>query len=486
MAMKYSDFITIRESKPAYNISNEEKGEWETFIPNAQFNEILRRVISAVRNNDQDAHKSFWIDGTYGTGKSHAAAVIKHLLCDNVEDIREYVDVEYAAHRFDLLRQSIYDLRQTKRLFPVNLYGPEGISRKEDFSHRLQSAIKKALKAAGITSFYVKTDFDDYANHVESEPAFWEDIIAQSPKLEAYTPDVKTLASKLRSADTSILTQVKEALAERRMDIRLDSANICDWFFEIQDKLAENTDFSGLLIIWDEFTDLMKSDIGPSLLVELQNITERAMETCNNSYFFFISHPSALNKLDAQERTKTTGRYHYMKYNMETVSAFKIMSRKFRIINTEGYNTLTADFFNSHEGMLSRYAKDSNNVEDTDKDVALDDKHIEEAAIYIKQHLQGEVGLWSENEVNMQLLRWKASLTPKPTLTPQPIPHNPYPSTVSSPTAGYNNTQDSLSLKMGEAMEYIKQIDTLTQAQQILEELCKLGYDDILNIILKN
>lgn len=368
--MKYSDFITIRESKPAYNISNEEKGEWETFIPNAQFNEILRRVISAVRNNDQDAHKSFWIDGTYGTGKSHAAAVIKHLLCDNVEDIREYVDVEYAAHRFDLLRQSIYDLRQTKRLFPVNLYGPEGISRKEDFSHRLQSAIKKALKAAGITSFYVKTDFDDYANHVESEPAFWEDIIAQSPKLEAYTPDVKTLASKLRSADTSILTQVKEALAERRMDIRLDSANICDWFFEIQDKLAENTDFSGLLIIWDEFTDLMKSDIGPSLLVELQNITERAMETCNNSYFFFISHPSALNKLDAQERTKTTGRYHYMKYNMETVSAFKIMSRKFRIINTEGYNTLTADFFNSHEGMLSRYAKDSNNVEDTIKDLS--------------------------------------------------------------------------------------------------------------------
>lgn len=370
MDMKYSDLITIRESKPAYNISNEEKGEWETFIPNAQFNEILRRIISAVRNNDQDAHKSFWIDGTYGTGKSHAAAVIKHLLCDNIEDIREYIDVEYAAHRFDLLRQSIYDLRQTKRLFPVNLYGSEGISRKEDFSHRLQSAIKKALKAAGITSFYVKTDFDDYANHVESEPAFWEDIIAQNPKLEAYTPDVKTLASKLRSADIAILTQVKDALTERRMDIRLDSANICDWFFEVQDKLAENTDFNGLLIIWDEFTDLMKSDIGPSLLVELQKITERAMETCNNSYFFFISHPSALNKLDVQERTKTTGRYHYMKYNMETVSAFKIMSRKFKILNIEGYNTLTTNFFNRHEGMLARYAKDSNNIEDTIKDLS--------------------------------------------------------------------------------------------------------------------
>lgn len=369
MATRYSEYITIRESKPAYNIGREEQGEWETFIPNEQFNEILHKVISAVRNNDQDAHKSFWMDGTYGTGKSHAAAVIKHLLCDKIDDIQEYLDTEYAAHRYDLLRQSVYDVRQSKRLFPVDLYGTESIAHKEDFSHRLQSAIKRALKAAGLTKFYVKTDFDDYADHVESEPAFWEDIINQNPVLGAYAPDLKTLASKLRTADTAILTQVKTALAERRMDIRLNSANICDWFFEVQDKLAENTEYCGLLIVWDEFTDLIKSEIGPSLLVELQKITERAMETRNNSYFFFISHPSALNKLDAQERTKTTGRYHYMKYNMETVSAFKIMSRKFRITDIEGYKALTNTFFSKNSGMLSRYATGSNNVEDTIKDL---------------------------------------------------------------------------------------------------------------------
>ena len=370
MGTKYSDYIKIRESKPAYNIGREEKGEWETFIPNEQFNEILRKVISAVRNNDQDAHKSFWMDGTYGTGKSHAAAVIKHLLCDDVNDIKDYVDTEYAAMKYAVLRQSLYDLRESKKLFPVNLYGTESIAHKEDFSHRLQSAIKRALKEAGLTNFFVKTDFDDYADHVEKEPAFWEDIINQSSKLSAYAQDVKILASKLRNADTSILTHVKMALAERRMDIRLNSANICDWFFEVQDKLVENTDYCGLLIVWDEFTDLMKSEMGPSLLVELQKLTEQAMETCNNSYFFFISHPSALNKLDAQERTKTTGRYHYMKYNMETVSAFKIMSRKFRIANTDSYTQLNSTFFNQHHGMLVRYAAGSNDIEDTIKDLS--------------------------------------------------------------------------------------------------------------------
>lgn len=369
-ATKYSDYITIRSSRPAYNIGREENGEWETFIPNAQFNEILRRVVSAVRNNDQDAHKSFWMDGTYGTGKSHAAAVIMHLLCDEVDALNDWIMAEYGAHKYDVLRQSVIDLRQTKRLFPVNLYGTENIARKEDFSPRLQSAVKQALKAAGLTGFAVKTDFDDMAAHVESEPSLWEDIIAQNDELKAYAPDAKTLAAKLRTQDTGILQKAQKALSDRRMEIRLDSANICDWFFEEQDKLVETTDYTGLLIVWDEFTDLMKSDIGPSLLVELQQITERAMETKNNSYFFFISHPSALNRLDAQERTKTTGRYHYMKYNMEQVSAFKIMSRKFKIVDNEGYERLLARYFNRLPGVLARYAADTNNTEDTINDLS--------------------------------------------------------------------------------------------------------------------
>ena len=92
--MKYSDIVTLRSMRPAYNIQEEGLGEWKTFIANDQFNDILFRMIKAVRNNDADNHKSIWIAGTYGTGKSHAGAVLKHLFCDTVEDISEYVEEE--------------------------------------------------------------------------------------------------------------------------------------------------------------------------------------------------------------------------------------------------------------------------------------------------------------------------------------------------------------------------------------------------------
>lgn len=108
MAKRYSDAIRIRETKSAYNIQTEESNEWKNFIPNEQFNEILQKIIGSVSNKVVDEHRSFWLEGTYGTGKSHAAAVIKHLLCDPVEDIDDYIKDEYGAEKYAIIKGEFY------------------------------------------------------------------------------------------------------------------------------------------------------------------------------------------------------------------------------------------------------------------------------------------------------------------------------------------------------------------------------------------
>lgn len=370
MANKYSDAIRIRETKSAYNIQQEEQGEWSNFIPNVQFNEILTKVIGSVSNKVVDEHRSFWLEGTYGTGKSHAAAVIKHLLCDPVEDIEEYVNQEFANPKFAILRQSLWDLRKKTRLFPVTMIGHCSIAHKDDLSLQIQIHVCKALSDAGL-DIVVRTDFDNYIANIEKNPVIWDQIIAQNAELASYAPDRKKLIKNLKEADSSVLTLMKNALRESGLHVRLEQENLSKWFFEVQDKLAEETDYKGILLIWDEFTDVMLSDIGPSILVDLQDLAEATMDSKNNSYFFHIAHPSALDNLKAEERTKTTGRYRFMHYNMEPVSAFKIMSRKF--IHDENpdnpayyaYHNMTDQYFAMMQAVYEKYANTSNNPTDT-------------------------------------------------------------------------------------------------------------------------
>ena len=369
MATKYNDIVTLRSMKPAYNIKYEGPDDWKSFIANDQFNDLLRKTISAVRNNDADNHKPIWIAGTYGSGKSHAGAVLKHLLCDSIDKITEYVDEEYHDSKYDLLRNSLMNLRHNTRLFPVNLYGQQDIAHEADLSLQLQKEVKNALKKEGI-SITVQTDFDNYIQHIENEPAFWEMLIQNNDELRSVAPSTDKLKSRLRSCDTEVLDRMRMALRNGGYSIPLQTANLQTWLFEVQGELRKQGTYKGLLIIWDEFTDIVRSDIGVQLLKILQNIAEAMMNPENDSYFLFLSHPSALNSLKEAERTQTMGRYHYVTYNMETVSAFRIMSKKFKVEDREKYELHRQYFCSILDELLTEFSSSSTDPSQTKADLS--------------------------------------------------------------------------------------------------------------------
>lgn len=246
--MKYSDIVTLRSMRPAYNIQDEAADEWKTFIANDQFNNILGRMVKAVRNNDADFHKSIWIAGTYGTGKSHAGAVLKHLFCDPLDEITDYVQEEYKRDKYAVLRQSLLKVREQKRLFPVNLYGQEAISHEEDLSLQLQKHIKSALTDANI-DITVKTDFDTLVQHIDEQPTIWKSLIDNNIILKSFAPDLKKLKQLLVAGETEVLDCVRNAQRQAGIEIRIKGADLQQWIFEVQAKLKEMGVYDGLLII---------------------------------------------------------------------------------------------------------------------------------------------------------------------------------------------------------------------------------------------
>ena len=299
MATKYDDIIKLRGGKAAYDIAEEKKGEWVSFIPNEQFNGVLRTVLKSVRGNDIDNHKSFWINGTYGTGKSHAVAVISHLLGDAVEDIREWVDYEYKDAKFASLRQAIYSLRETKRLLTVKVYGLGAMTHPGDLALVLQKAVTETLRKHNI-EIAVPTDYENYTEQILQNPEIWNNLIDTHTDLSSVVDNSEQLAESLKAGDLSVFHRVTDTLRAVQLDIRLNNDNIKQWLSEVEERLAALGTYNGLLIVWDEFTDVMTAAIGVPVLKQLQEVAQKFMNEESNSYIFLISHPSAFNGVDVE------------------------------------------------------------------------------------------------------------------------------------------------------------------------------------------
>ncbi len=63
--------------------------------------------------------RALWVQGTFGTGKSHASSVVRHLICDDLSQIEAYLkNIDD-----DNLRNQVFNFRKNKRFFSVVIKG---------------------------------------------------------------------------------------------------------------------------------------------------------------------------------------------------------------------------------------------------------------------------------------------------------------------------------------------------------------------------
>ena len=118
----------------------------------------------------------------------------------------------------------------------------------------------------------MQTDFDTLVKHIKEQPVIWQSLIDNNTILSSVAPDLKKLKQLLQAGDPEVLERVRSAQRIAGIDIRLQGNDVQQWIFEVQNKLREHG-YDGLLIIWDEFTEIMTSSISKRLIVQLQKIS---------------------------------------------------------------------------------------------------------------------------------------------------------------------------------------------------------------------
>ncbi|WP_456471816.1 hypothetical protein [Methanocaldococcus sp.] len=322
MTLKYKDIIDLYESfSPVYDLEKEKKGEWKRFIPNKRFYNILKEVLNSIESSERRNRKSFLIQGTYGTGKTHMTSVIKHLLWD--EDINDFLERVGDAH----LRERLKNFRKNHKVFPVVIKGMSNITDSRSFTIVLQKHIKEALRKEGI-EIITKSDFEVMLYHLKENPANinFDSWIDEDKELKIKIGNKERLIKKLEENDVEILRLLESMWIKKNLSPPAFK-NIREWLIEVSKEL-KNKGIDYLMIYWDEFTNVLER--GLDVLTEVQSIAELSKDY--NIFLFVVSHRTSLTstKLSEDDIKKIKDRFIELHYEMEPVTTYHILESAIR------------------------------------------------------------------------------------------------------------------------------------------------------------
>lgn len=358
--MKYSDIVGLQEYfQPIYSMEHESHEYWKRFIPNDQFYEILNTTMIALSSTDQKHKKSLWIQGAYGTGKSHASAVIKHMLWDEIETFKDYLN----SFNHDQLVGKVTNYRKENRILPVVLVGCGSITNNRTFALEIEKAVKKSLQKVKI-KVETKSDFERMIDKIEDEDYLnWEKIIKENKELEFLVNNKQEIARELRTGNVTLLNTLEKTLNNR--GYHFSHEKISEWLTELTDEIVRTGKASGIMIFWDEFTPILELENSSGILEQLQNIAELSQQ--KKLFLYVISHRSPSQAKIAQEDIqkdidKIKDRFHDLSYSMEPVTTYHILSASVKKNNTE-WKKQKEMFYSKNENMneiIERIAQKTN------------------------------------------------------------------------------------------------------------------------------
>lgn len=319
----YSDILGLHDYfQPAYDLTDERPDHWKRFIPNDKFFAMLRGVLNSLEGQHPDEKKSLWLQGTYGTGKSHATAVVKHLLFDDLSEVTEYV-THNSNFEDTQLKNRLLKFREQGRVFPAVLKGVANITGNRTFALAIEKAVKQALRS-NKAEVAVKSDFERLAHHIEANPGHinWDKVIQSYPQLNMYVRDQEHLVEKLKQEDAAILRQVEHLSAE--IGVHFSHTVIADWLKEVSSELRQQGHADSLMIVWDEFTSVLELSNSGLLLSALQDIAE--LSKSQGVYLLVVSHRNPQQaKIAKEDMEKVLGRFKLLDYSMEPVTTYHII-----------------------------------------------------------------------------------------------------------------------------------------------------------------
>ena len=330
MKKLYRDYFNI---DPKYyaavtaKLIEEGKVDWKSFYPHETFVKLLDTSYKVLSGS---ATRSIWVEGPYGTGKSHAALTIKSLLDASSQETEAYFK-DFGLSR-DLCNKFL-SLKSGGKILTIHRVGSAGIDTDADLIFAVQQSVMSALKANGIENQGEAAMTDAFLKWMETprNRNYFSDLMSEERYAWIFggnTADDIIQRLKIGTGEQIERTMrgVMKVLKESgQYGIFIDVDNMADWIKSI----IEKNRLSAILFVWDEFHEFFLRH--PTGMTGFQTLIE--ISQTYPFYFMIVSHESKKLFPDPESAKKILDRFEKPPVRIELPDniAFQLMNQAMKV-----------------------------------------------------------------------------------------------------------------------------------------------------------
>lgn len=326
---KYSSFLQVNPSfESVVDIAADDRNKtlWRDYIVGEDMLRLMDFLCQSIGWEAPDARRSFWIHGSYGTGKSYAAIVLKHLLEEKPEVVSDFLQNNQKLSQF---RNRFMKCRRGSDYLVIWKTGCTGIRTGDQLLVEVEFAIREALKAKfGNAADYGSASLQDAVKaQLRNKNINWENVLDSTVLGEDYG-DLDTLIAKVERGDLKATKDVAEVIRQNHWGLINNVETFKKW---IEDVITANhLEKSGIFFIWDEFTDYLRHS-------DDQVIMQQLSEFCKVQPLFmcFVVHKDSswVDVMGNATYQQITHRFHEVEFHVSPDAAYDLIAGSISIRN---------------------------------------------------------------------------------------------------------------------------------------------------------
>ena len=322
MPAKYDSYLEINPAfESVVDIDADQRNHqlWREYIVGQDMDKLVDVLCQSLGNEAPDSRRSFWIHGTYGTGKSYAAIFVKHL----IEEKPEVVDAFLSANsRLSKYRNRFSKCRRGGDYLVVWKTGCTGIRSGDMMLIEAEKAIYDALiRKFGEKAYTGSGSLMDAVKEKLADPAINWDYMIKTTSLSDDYSSSEELRQAVNSGDLSAIKATAAVIRQKGYGMVNNLDTFKNWIADIID--GNHLEHSGIFFIWDEFTEYVEHS-------DDHTVMQQISEYCKVKPFFmmYVVHRSQemLDSMGRERYQTITHRFHEVEFYLSADASLDLIA----------------------------------------------------------------------------------------------------------------------------------------------------------------